>query len=300
MCGQGIAIPGALYALLLKECGPPLSTLPISTAPTGKCFPPTLQLTLSSCPLPVLGEAHSTALKLAPTNLPSSHATSAAVSAQGPLRRKLPAARGPPSQASTAQLLSEPDLKHPCRGLCLSRCTPSQEATPRSSRRVPGPSLAQEYPAEQTGNRRLCLPSVAPCPLSQQPKDSVSSRGDLPLAPWGFLPSGFVWMAAQLDPEGGVQPAPHFPPNICILTLAMMIAGIPTVPVPGVREEDMIQAAQDFMAGNQEPGGVEGEAAPQWKWAAAPHLGLSCKRDKQRKRAASRRLLPFFLAQLEK
>ncbi|XP_057558556.1 spermatogenesis-associated protein 25 [Hippopotamus amphibius kiboko] len=48
-------------------------------------------------------------------------------------------------------------------------------------------------------------------------------------------------------------------PDICILTLAMMIAGIPTVPVPGLREEDLIRAAQAFMMAHPEPeGAVEG------------------------------------------
>ncbi|KFO32403.1 spermatogenesis-associated protein 25 [Fukomys damarensis] len=51
-------------------------------------------------------------------------------------------------------------------------------------------------------------------------------------------------------------------PDICILTLAMMIAGIPTVPVPGLREEDLIRAAQAFMLAHREPErAVEG---PQW------------------------------------
>ncbi|KAM6147728.1 spermatogenesis-associated protein 25 [Erethizon dorsatum] len=41
--------------------------------------------------------------------------------------------------------------------------------------------------------------------------------------------------------------------DICILTLAMMIAGIPTVPVPGLQEEDLIRAAQAFMMAHPEP-----------------------------------------------
>lgn len=98
-------------------------------------------------------------------------------------------------------------------------------------------------------------------------------------------------MSAQLNPE---------PPNICILTLAMMIAGIPTVPVPGVREEDMILAAQNFMAESLQPSNAEGEGAPRRRWAAAP---LPCKRDKQqqqqRRAAPGSSPLPLFLAQLE-
>lgn len=135
------------------------------------------------------------------------------------------------------------------------------------------------------------------------PNDCASSRGDFPLARWGFLPRGIVWMSAPLDPEAGAQPALCLPPNICILTLAMMIAGIPTVPVPGVREEDMILAAQNFMAaGSLQPGTMEGEPAPQRRGAAGPRWGLSGKRDKQqqrRRRGAGRSLLPLFLAQLE-
>ncbi|KAG8131458.1 hypothetical protein E2320_009389 [Naja naja] len=79
-----------------------------------------------------------------------------------------------------------------------------------------------------------------------------------------------------------------------------MIAGIPTVPVPGVREEDMIHAAQCFMAENLEPGEGLAEGAPRRRWAAFQRLGASCKRDRQRRRANHRSLLPLFLAQLEK
>lgn len=56
-------------------------------------------------------------------------------------------------------------------------------------------------------------------------------------------------------------------PDICILTLAMMIAGIPTVPVPGLREEDLIRAAQAYMMAHPEPeGAMEGT---QWEQAHA-------------------------------
>lgn len=64
---------------------------------------------------------------------------------------------------------------------------------------------------------------------------------------------------------GGKEAGSH--PDICILTLAMMIAGIPTVPVPGLREEDLIRAAQAFMMAHPEPdGAVEGA---QWEQAHA-------------------------------
>lgn len=39
-------------------------------------------------------------------------------------------------------------------------------------------------------------------------------------------------------------------PKMCILALSMMIAGIPTVPVPRVKAEDMMLAAQKFRADN--------------------------------------------------
>ncbi|KAM5220776.1 spermatogenesis-associated protein 25 [Hipposideros larvatus] len=56
-------------------------------------------------------------------------------------------------------------------------------------------------------------------------------------------------------------------PDICILTLAMMIAGIPTVPVPGLREEDLIRAAHAFMMAHPEPEGAMEET--QWEQAHA-------------------------------
>lgn len=58
---------------------------------------------------------------------------------------------------------------------------------------------------------------------------------------------------------GGKEASTH--PDICILTLAMMIAGIPTVPVPGLQEEDLIRAAQAFMMAHPEPEGVCGRGA---------------------------------------
>ncbi|XP_006839301.1 PREDICTED: spermatogenesis-associated protein 25 [Chrysochloris asiatica] len=62
--------------------------------------------------------------------------------------------------------------------------------------------------------------------------------------------------------SGGQEARPQ--PDICILTLAMMIAGIPTVPVPGLREEDLIRAAQAFMMAHPE-GAVEG-----MQWGQVP------------------------------
>ncbi|XP_007936555.1 spermatogenesis-associated protein 25 [Orycteropus afer afer] len=69
----------------------------------------------------------------------------------------------------------------------------------------------------------------------------------------------------QVPSEAGGQEASS-QSNICILTLAMMIAGIPTVPVPGLREEDLIRAAQAFMTAHPEP---EGAVQGMW-WEQAP------------------------------
>nr|XP_034979485.1 spermatogenesis-associated protein 25 [Zootoca vivipara] len=239
-------------------------------------------------------------------------------SAIGLLRRKLQAKQGAPHQLSGPQLLLDPDAKPPCGGgACQSPGTPGQGAPERwephrglCCRKLCPQGPDREYPAEQTGDRWLFLSSVPPpppppLPLSQPPKDFASSSGgDFALARWGFLPSGVFLMSAKLGKDREAQPPLPLPPNICILTLAMMIAGIPTVPVPGVREEDMVHAAQCFVAENLEPGNAQVEEAAQRRrrrWDAMQRLGPSCKRgDKQRKRATHRSLLPLFLAQLEK
>lgn len=218
-------------------------------------------------------------------------------------RRSLQGRQAAPLQLSTAQLLLP-------EGGCHSASTPRQGLGARwEPHRALGCSLLPplEYSTEPpTASRWLCLPPTPHAPPSQQPKDSPGSRGDSALARWDFLPSGVLLMSAKLRPEEGAPAVRHLPPNICILTLAMMIAGIPTIPVPGVREEDMIQAAQHFMAESQAAprgggGGVEGEADRRRRsWAATQRLGSACKRDRPRKRAPHRRLLPLFLAQLEK
>ncbi|XP_029142356.1 spermatogenesis-associated protein 25 [Protobothrops mucrosquamatus] len=174
--------------------------------------------------------------------------------------------------------------------------------TPSLLRSLPAPENgAPKYPLEHPADRWLYLSPGTPQPLQQQQQQPLSSGGDFALAQWGFLPSrGVFMMSAKLSRDTDAQPRLAWPPNICILTLAMMIAGIPTVPVPGVREEDMIHAAQRFMAENLEPGEGPAEGAPRRRWAALQRLGSSCKRDRQRRRAAHRSLLPLFLAQLEK
>ncbi|KAM6164804.1 spermatogenesis-associated protein 25 [Rhynchocyon petersi] len=69
----------------------------------------------------------------------------------------------------------------------------------------------------------------------------------------------------QVPAEAGGQKAGS-QPEICILTLAMMIAGIPTVPVPGLREEDLIRAAQAFVMAHPEPE----EVVEVIRWERAP------------------------------
>lgn len=68
-----------------------------------------------------------------------------------------------------------------------------------------------------------------------------------PLLLWGLSPG----VLPRPSEAGGKEASSQ--PDICILTLAMMIAGIPTVPVPGLREEDLIRAAQAFMMAHPEP-----------------------------------------------
>uniref|UniRef100_K7FQJ7 Spermatogenesis associated 25 n=1 Tax=Pelodiscus sinensis TaxID=13735 RepID=K7FQJ7_PELSI len=94
-----------------------------------------------------------------------------------------------------------------------------------------------DYPAER-GRDEPCLGSPG---------------GDFPRATCGFPPAGTFLMPVSLSKNRGGQSVQSPPPDICILTLAMMIAGIPTVPVPGIREEDLIRAAQNFMTENPEP-----------------------------------------------
>ncbi|XP_053429969.1 spermatogenesis-associated protein 25 [Nycticebus coucang] len=88
-----------------------------------------------------------------------------------------------------------------------------------------------------------------------------------PSRPGPLLLCGLSPGVLPTPPEAGGKEAGS-QPDICILTLAMMIAGIPTVPVPGLREEDLIRAAQAFMTAHPEPeGAVEGA-----RWEQAhPH-----------------------------
>lgn len=212
----------------------------------------------------------------------------------GLLRRKLQAKQTTPLQGGLPQVPSL-SLSCPAPGALQQGSTDPWEPPWR----LPLQNGAPEYPLEHPAERWRYLSPGTPQPLQQQ--QPSGSGGDFALAQWGFLPSrGVFVMSAKLSRDSDAQPRLAWPPNICILTLAMMIAGIPTVPVPGVREEDMIHAAQRFTAENLEPGEGPAEGAPRRRWAALQRLGSSCNRDRQRRRAAHRSLLPLFLAQLEK
>nr|XP_020662672.1 spermatogenesis-associated protein 25 [Pogona vitticeps] len=256
-------------------------------------------------PLSHRGESSSRETQMAPGSLPrlcpGTPPSARTSTPRGLLRWKPQAKQAAPLQLRDTQLLQEPDPTEPSGGVCQSPSPPAGKGISTMWEPLRGlyaTSLPQEHPARQTGNRWLGPSSVPPLPLSQQPKDMASSSGDFGMARWGFLPSALFSRPAKLSKDRGAPSVLHLPSNVCILTLAMMIAGIPTVPVPGIREEDMIQAARCFMTENLESGGMEG--SQRRRWAVLPHLGPSCKRDRQRKRAAGKSLLPLLLAQLEK
>nr|XP_033770686.1 uncharacterized protein LOC117345721 isoform X3 [Geotrypetes seraphini] len=82
--------------------------------------------------------------------------------------------------------------------------------------------------------------------------DLDNPGGDFPLFVWGLPQTASFLIPTEINKGGTEAPIRHTAPNICTLALAMLIAGIPTVPVPGVKEEDMIMAAQLFMMENPE------------------------------------------------
>ncbi|KAL2763625.1 spermatogenesis-associated protein 25 [Daubentonia madagascariensis] len=98
------------------------------------------------------------------------------------------------------------------------------------------------------------------CSRSKAPHLGGPSRPG-PMLLCGLSPGVLPTPSEAGGKEAGSQP------DICILTLAMMIAGIPTVPVPGLREEDLIRAAQAFMMAHPEPEGA-GEGV-RWEQAHA-------------------------------
>ncbi|XP_032694551.1 spermatogenesis-associated protein 25 [Lontra canadensis] len=98
------------------------------------------------------------------------------------------------------------------------------------------------------------------CSRSRAPRLGGPSRPG-PLLLCGLSPGVLPMPSEAGGKEAGSQP------DICILTLAMMIAGIPTVPVPGLREEDLIRAAQAFMMAHPEP--EEAVEGARWEQARA-------------------------------
>ncbi|XP_044277216.1 spermatogenesis-associated protein 25 [Varanus komodoensis] len=220
--------------------------------------------------------------RLHPGAPPEAPAPASGPSATGPPRRKPHAEGAPSARPRATQAPQEPGLAEPRAGGRPGQGAAAPQGGPRSG--FPGQGPAEEPPLGQAGDGWLCLPSAPRLPPPPGP-------GDLALARWGLLPRGVLVVSATLG--RGAQPGPRLPPNVCILALAMMIAGIPTVPVPGVCEEDMVCAARCFVAGGLAPTDAQGEAAQRRRWPA-------CKRDKPRKRAASRHFLPLFLAQLKK
>uniref|UniRef100_A0A8C9HPC9 Spermatogenesis associated 25 n=1 Tax=Piliocolobus tephrosceles TaxID=591936 RepID=A0A8C9HPC9_9PRIM len=181
-------------------------------------------------------------------------------------------------------------------GLSLGLCSPIEPVVVASGGTGPLSQKAEQVaPAAQAWGPALAMPQARGCPggtswetlrkeYSQnchkfphvrQPESSGWDNGysrsrapDLggpsrprPLMLCGLSPRVLPVPSEAVGKEASSQP------DICILTLAMMIAGIPTVPVPGVREEDLIWAAQAFMMAHPEPeGAVEGA---QWEQAYA-------------------------------
>ncbi|XP_049725170.1 spermatogenesis-associated protein 25 [Elephas maximus indicus] len=145
-----------------------------------------------------------------------------------------------------------------------------------------GPALAMQEARgcpegagwEPLRRRKEYSPYCHRFPPMRQPEslgwEDGCSRGRVPQVggpgrPRSLLLCGVSPGVLQVPSETGGQEASS-QPDICILTLAMMIAGIPTVPVPGLREEDLIRAAQAFMMAHPEPeGAVEG-----MRWEQAP------------------------------
>ncbi|XP_008835979.1 spermatogenesis-associated protein 25 [Nannospalax galili] len=100
-----------------------------------------------------------------------------------------------------------------------------------------------------------------PCSRSRDPHLVGPSRPQ-PLLLYGLSPG----ILPKSSEAGGEEASSR--PDVCILTLAMMISGIPTVPVQDLREEDLIRAAQAFMMAHPELAGAPLEGA-QWEQAHA-------------------------------
>ncbi|KAK2110061.1 spermatogenesis-associated protein 25 [Saguinus oedipus] len=171
-------------------------------------------------------------------------------------------------------------------GLSLGLCSPVEPAVMASCGIGPmGQKTKQAAPTAQAWGPALAVPQARGCPggtswetlqrkeysqychkfphvrqlesLGWENGYSRSRAPDLdgPSRPGPLLLCGLSPGVLPVPPEAmGKEASSH--PDICILTLAMMIAGIPTVPVPGVREEDLIWAAQAFMMAHPEPEGA--------------------------------------------
>nr|XP_023420003.1 spermatogenesis-associated protein 25 [Cavia porcellus] len=131
---------------------------------------------------------------------------------------------------------------------------PGAQAVP-DARRCPGGASWETLPRKEYSRycHKLCLMRQ---PESLGWEDGCSSSGaphlGSPSRPGPLLLCGMSPGVLPVPSEAGGKEAGS-QSDICILTLAMMIAGIPTVPVPGLREEDLIRAAQAFMMAHPEP-----------------------------------------------
>ncbi|XP_002747698.1 spermatogenesis-associated protein 25 [Callithrix jacchus] len=164
-------------------------------------------------------------------------------------------------------------------GLSLGLCSPVEPAVMASGGIGPvGQKTKQATPTAQAWGPALAMPQARGCPWGTswetlRRKEYSQYCHKFPhmrqLESLGWE-NGYSRSRAPevlpVPPEAMGKEASS-QPDICILTLAMMIAGIPTVPVPGVREEDLIWAAQAFMMAHPEPEGA-GEGA-WWEQAHA-------------------------------
>ncbi|XP_039353180.1 spermatogenesis-associated protein 25 [Mauremys reevesii] len=248
----------------------------------------------------------------------------AGVLVPGVLRRKTQELAAP-SHVEATLVYQEKTLKQPCSGAQQSPRFPlssrsgyrdirwepySGHYCGRYSRKFPQHKQDEifiwDYPPERVRDKQPCGPSgMYPCtsvkgypPTQQRNGQHIgelgSPGGDFPLATCGFPPRGAFLMPIKLSKNRGQQSVQNPPPDICILTLAMMIAGIPTVPVPGIKEEDLIRAAQNFMTENPEQG-IQGEITPKRTGDAQ-----FWKKDRQRKRPVDRSFQPPSIAHFEK
>uniref|UniRef100_A0A8C8S217 Spermatogenesis-associated protein 25 n=1 Tax=Pelusios castaneus TaxID=367368 RepID=A0A8C8S217_9SAUR len=185
----------------------------------------------------------------------------AGVLVPGLLRRKAQESAAPPHVIASLRYQEQKTLKQPCSGAQQSSRLPlSSRSGDRDTRWEPynGPycgRYSRKFPKHKQYES-----SVWDSP-AEQVRDKWSggpSRGAFPLATCGFPPRCAFLMPVKIRKNRGGHSVQTPPSNTCILTLAMIIAGIPTVPAPGIKEEDLIRAAQNFMTENPEQD-VQGE-----------------------------------------